>query len=473
MSSFPSTASTSQEDHESNSESTSSRKLRVTLLSSEWRSTKGGLSTINRELAIQLAKHPSVEVSVYLPQCSEEDKRVAASHNVQLIEAEEMAGYDNLVDWLSSLPDGHVVDCVIGHGAILGRQVQVIKRQCKCKWIQVVHTAPEELGMYKSYADAISRGEKKHQAEVKLCEKADQVVAVGPKLAEAFSGYLRACGKDQDVLNLTPGIFSEFSDVKQATEERKTFSVLVFGRGDNEDFQLKGYDIAARAIAELKDEPQPYKLLFVGAPSGEEEKVKDLLLQQGIDRSQLTVRCFNECREQLARLFCEADLAIMPSRTEGFGLAALEALSAGLPVLVSGNSGLGEALRKVSYGSYSVVESEDPKDWANAIRGARQKDRNIRLHESKILSEIYATVYNWQDLCSRLVEIMRNISGGKEIILCLSKACLFLYTCINRTRGDTSGCIVVRKKKKHAIHTVISGDMFNFVHQNRVIFVFD
>ena len=152
-----------------------------------------------------MAKHPSVEVIVYLPQCSEEDKRVSASHNVQLIEAEEMVGYDNPVDWLSSLLDGHVVDCVIhvGHGAILVGQVHVIKRHCNCKWIQVVHTAPEELGMFKSYTDAISRGEKKHQAEVKLCEKADQVVAVGPKLAEA---YLRACGKDQDVLNLNPGI---------------------------------------------------------------------------------------------------------------------------------------------------------------------------------------------------------------------------------------------------------------------------
>ena len=413
MSSFHSTASTSQEDHASNSGSTSSRKLKVTLLSSEWRSTKGGLSTINRELAIQLAKHPSVEVSVYLPQCSEEDKRVAASHNVHLIEAEEMQGYDP-VDWLSFLPENHSVDCVIGHGAVLGRQVQGIRRQCKCKWIQVVHTAPEELGMYKSYADAISRGEKKHQAEVKLCEKADQVVAVGPKLAEAFSGYLRACGKDQDVLNLTPGIFSEFSDVKQATEERKTFSVLVFGRGDNEDFQLKGYDIAARAIAELKDEPQPYKLLFVGAPSGEEEKVKDLLLQQGIDRSQLTVRCFNESREQLARLFCEVDLVIMPSRTEGFGLAALEALSAGLPVLVSGNSGLGEALKDVLYGSSCVVESDDPNVWAKAIKAVRQKDRKMRLNEIQIVRNSYALKYNWGKECDKLVERMSNITrGGK------------------------------------------------------------
>ena len=384
----------------------------MTLLSSEWRSTKGGLSTINRELAIQLAKHPSVEVSVYLPRCSEADKQVAASHHVHLIEAEEMAGLEPDL-WLSCLPEDHTVDCVIGHGAVLGRQVQIIKHHHHCKWIQVVHTAPEELGMYKSYTDAISRGEKKHQAEVKLCEKADQVVAVGPKLAEAFSGYLRSCGKDQDVLNLTPGVFSEFADVKQATEERKMFSVLAFGRGDNEDFQLKGYDIAAKAIAELKDDPQPYKLLFVGARGGEEETVKDLLLHQGIDHSQLSVRCFNESREQLAGLFCEADLAIMPSRTEGFGLAALEALSAGLPVLVSGNSGLGEALKKVPYGSSSVVESENPKDWAKAISAVRQKDRQVRLEESKILSENYSRKYNWQDHCNTLVGIMLNISRGK------------------------------------------------------------
>ena len=374
------------------------------------------MSTFKRELAIQLAKHPSVEVSVYLHRCSEEDKQVAGSHNVTLIEAEEIAGLAPDL-WLSYLPNDHAVDWVIGHGAVLGRQVQILKRIHHCKWIQVVHTAPEELGMYKSYADAISRGEKKHQAEVKLCEKADQVVAVGPKLAEAFSGYLRACGKDQDVLNLTPGIFSEFANVKQATEERKTFSVLVFGRGDNEDFQLKGYDIAARAIAELKNEPQPYKLLFVGAPSGKEEKVKDLLLQQGIDHSQLTVRCFNESREQLARLYCEADLVIMPSRTEGFGLAALEALTAGLPVLVSRNSGLGEALKKVPFASSCVIQSEDPKDWASAIKAVRGKDRKLRLKEAEVLRGGYAEMYSWQDHCNRLVARMLAISEGNRLTL--------------------------------------------------------
>ena len=382
------------------------------------------MSTFNRELAIQLAKFPRVEVSVYLPQCSEEDKRDAfASHNVHLIKAEAMPGYGNPVDWLTVLPEGHAVDCVIGYGALLGRQVQLITRHHQCKWIQIVHTAPEELGMYRSHS--ISRAEELHQAVVKLCEKADQVVAVGPKLADVFRHCLRSSTKSQDVLNLTPGIFSEFADVKQATKERDTFSVLVFGHGDNEDFNLNGYDIAAdedfnlngydiaaRAIAELKDEPQPYKLLFVGAPRGEEEKVKDLLLQQGIDRSQLTVRCFCESREQLAPLFCEVDLAILPSRSERFGLATLEALSAGLPVLVSGNSGLGEALKKVPYGLSFVVVSDDPRDWAQAIKAVRHKDRKLRLKEIEKTREAYAGEYSWEEQCDKLVERMSNIASG-------------------------------------------------------------
>ena len=400
-------------NQESKTVFTFTRKLRVTLLGSEWRSTKGGVSTINRELAIQLAKYPSVEVSVYLPQCSEEDKQAAASHSVHLIKAKEMPGYDP-VDWLSFLPEHHAVDCVIGHGAVLGRQVQLIKRNHNCKWVQVVHTSPEEIGMYKGYGQHISQGEEKHQVEVELCKLADQVVAVGPKLFEAYSGYLRACRKDQKVFSLTPGVFSEFAEVRLANEERRTFKVLVFGCEDDEEFKVKGYDIAARAVAQLKD--KHYKLVFVGAPSRKEEEVQDLLLDYGIDPSQLTVRCFNGSREELAQLFCEVDLAIMPSRTEGFGLAALEALSAGLPVLVSGNSGLGQALKKVQYGSSCVVDSEDPKDWASAIKAVRHKDRDMRLFESRILRETYAKMYNWQDQCNRLIETMLNITQSKEYL---------------------------------------------------------
>ena len=55
-----------------------SRKLLVTILASEWGSSKGGLSTFNREFAIQLAKSSCVEVIFFLPKCSDEDKKALA-----------------------------------------------------------------------------------------------------------------------------------------------------------------------------------------------------------------------------------------------------------------------------------------------------------------------------------------------------------------------------------------------------------
>ena len=402
----------SQEATEGCASLISGRKLKVTLLGSEWGSTKGGLSTINRELAIQLAKNDNVEVSMYLPLCSAEDERAAAGLGVHLLKAKKKPGYDP-IDWLASIPRDHHMDIVIGHGIHLGRQVPMIKELYPaCKWIQVVHTDPEELGMFKDYASPTVKGEKKHQAEVELSKLADQVVTIGPKLTEAFACYLRSSGKGQYVINLTPGISSEFADMNQAAEGGETFRVLVFGRGDGEDFCVKGYDIAARAFAKLEDEERSFKLVFVGAPNGEEEKVKERFLKEGISPSQLIVRSAKE-REQLAEEFCQADLVIMPSRTEGFGLAALEALSAGLPVLVSGNSGIGKALKRVPCGSNCVVNNEDPVKWAEAIKAVCRKERKVRLEEAILLRQKYAETYQWEEQCTTLVEKMLEMIKGK------------------------------------------------------------
>ena len=396
--------STSQEDLEN-------RALKVTLLSSEWRtSTDGELSTIIQELAIQLAKHSDVNVSVLLANCSEEDRSSAESHNVKLIEVDRIPGMEPLF-WLLSPPINHIIDCVIGQGVHLGRAIAFIKRNpsySHCKWIQVVCSAPEEDGVYKNF----SEDEKKQKTEIQLCKMADQVITIGPKLAEAYKRYLRPVKQEEKVFDLTPSIFSEFLAVKQATEERRTFCILVIGSGDScEDFNVKGYDIAAKAIAELKDES--YKLKFFCATGGDEYSLEEKLLHLGISCNQVIVRSFSDRNEVLANLFCEVDLAIMPSRTEGFGTTALEALSAGLPVLVSGNSGLGEALKKVPLGSQSVVDSEDPKEWAREIKRVRQKERDVRLSESRLLREKYLEKYSWEEPCKSLVIKMRNLVFGK------------------------------------------------------------
>ena len=106
-------------------------------------------------------------------------------------------------------------------------------------------------------------------------------------------------------------------------------------------------------------------------------------------------------------MFQEVDLVVMPSRTEGFGLAGLEALSAGLPVLVSHNSGFGEALSSVPFGSSIVVSSEDPTDWTAAITKIWAKDRKGRLEEVEMLRDSYDKKYNWakqiKDLLHKLI----------------------------------------------------------------------
>ncbi|XP_067041353.1 protein NLRC3-like [Acropora muricata] len=385
-----------------------SSKVQVTILASEWGSSKGGLSTINRELAIQLAKFSGLEVTFFFPKCSDEDKKAADSHGISIVEAVRQPGYNEL-DWLS-FPPGHLtIDVIVGHGVKLGRQAQVIRNSHKCKWVQVVHTDPEELGMFKGYENPISMGEEKHHVEVELCEIADFVVGVGPKLAEAFRKYLGFCKKHQDIFEFTPGIFDEFSSVQQVPDERKECSVLVFGRGDAEDFKLKGFDIAARSVAALSDTI----LVFVGAPHGKHEEIAKSFIRFGIPADRLRVRSYVG-RESLKKLFCEVDVVLMPSRTEGFGLTGLEALSAGLPVLVSKNSGFGEALGSVPCGSLFVIGHEDPSAWAAAIECIWNKDRKSRLDEVKTVRDFYAERYSWSEQCKHLMEKMVELVDGSS-----------------------------------------------------------
>ena len=182
----------------------------------------------------------------------------------------------------------------------------------------------------------------------------------------------------------------------------------MFGLGDVEGFKLKGFDIAGRAIAALKDT----RLVFVGAPEGKHEEMTQRLNRCGVPLNRLRVRGFVKDRESLKRLFQEVDLVVMSSRTEGFGLTGLEALSAGLPVLVSHNSGFGEALSSVPFGSSFVVNSEDPADWSAAIQKLWEKDRKIRVEEVKTLRDLYGRKYNWAEQIKGLVNKMINLAHG-------------------------------------------------------------
>ena len=398
--------------------------LKITLLGSEWNSSAGGLSTFNRELAIHLSEHPEVDVTLLVPEgaCKDEEKNEARRYGVNVVDAKCQAGLDPLY-WLSCPPKDLHIDIVIGHGMKLGPQVQLI-RNCvqfsTCKWVQVVHTAPEDLSKFKTYSDATSKGETKYQVEVDLCKRADLVVPVGPRLTKSYSAYLTRWKKD--IFSFTPGLFErEFGDLEQAANvNNEVFKVLIVGRGDTEDFELKGLDIAAKAFADKRLEHKGYDLIFVGAPEGKQDEVRERLLQCGIAKEQLTVRKFEQSRDRLKDLLCEADLAIMPSKSEGFGLVAVEALSAGLPILVGSRSGFAKALEDVVHGHSCVVNSDDPAKWAEAIEAVRDRHR-MRLKEIQAVKASYGEMYSWKKQCEALVERMWQIVPGMSC----TKNCFF------------------------------------------------
>ena len=84
------------------------------------------------------------------------------------MEATSLPGFEHL-DWLCFPPEDLQIDIVVGHGVKLGKQAQVIKNSKKCKWVQMVHTDPEELWMFKSYSNLNSKSEEKDKTEVDYC----------------------------------------------------------------------------------------------------------------------------------------------------------------------------------------------------------------------------------------------------------------------------------------------------------------
>ena len=118
-----------------------------------------GASTINRELAFQLAKYPEVGITFFLPQCSREDMKVALENNVKIVEATPRP---EQLDRLCFPTEDLQIDVMVGQGVTLGRQALTFKEIRNYKWLQVVSTNPEELWMSKSYSYAISKGEKKY-----------------------------------------------------------------------------------------------------------------------------------------------------------------------------------------------------------------------------------------------------------------------------------------------------------------------
>ena len=377
------------------SKSRDETKLNITVASDD----KGWNGTVNGQLIIELGRNTRLNVTGFVPKNTHQQREHARSVNIELVDAKDHTAFSSS-ELLSFPPDSLEIDILLihAHGQDLGRQAQIIKDAKKCEWVQVVHTI--------SHWEELCEGQPKLQT---LCEKADFIITVGPKVADTCKRALRSSGKH--VFELTPGIFEHLSGVRQLYgDDLRTFHVLL--SGSSKDFDVKGCDIAAKAIKLLNTPSASYHLTVNVKPCDNAEEVTKALLSEGIDSRQLTVGV-SDSHEDWRRMLCEADLAIKPSRNEGFGMSGLLAISADLPVLVSEHSGLGIVLKNIPLGNSSVVASDDPKVWADRIKQVRAKTSEIRHAEAVKLREAYMHQFSWKDQCDKLVEELFRIVPQK------------------------------------------------------------
>ena len=118
-------------------------------------------------------------------------------------------------------------------------------------------------------------------------------------------------------------------------------------------FEVKGCGIAAKGIESLGD--STYDLIFVVSPD-EHTKYLENQLTELISLNKVTISPVFRGTEEWRKQLCQVDLVILPS-AEGFGTSCVRAISAGVPVLSSANSGFGMALKKLPSGKMHVLHS--------------------------------------------------------------------------------------------------------------------
>ncbi len=175
--------------------------------------------------------------------------------------------------------------------------------------------------------------------------------------------------------------------------------------------ERKGHDIVVRALPEILRRQPNTHYLVAGLPTRGRE-LEELAESLGVkDHVRLLGRVE---ADRLVRLLNAADVFVMTSRrtadgdVEGYGIAAVEAALCGLPSVVSGGSGLAEAVRDGETGL--VVPAEDAPATAGAILSLLENEAERRAMGERARRRASAE-QTWERCAARYDEALRSVAG--------------------------------------------------------------
>ena len=209
----------------------------------------------------------------------------------------------------------------------------------------------------------------RQKVETDCLEQVNCVVATSPQEEAHLHRYL----SERGTVKIIPcGINTRrFSTVTQAAARQQfgidpaAFVIVYVGRFD----PRKGIETLVRACAQLQHSFQLY--LVGGSREGstdsiEQNRIQSLVKSLGIESQ--TIFTGRIAQNKLPPYYAAASVSVVPSHYEPFGLVAIEAMSAGTPVIASAVGGLCHTV--IDYETGRLVPPQDPEALAAALQTA-------------------------------------------------------------------------------------------------------
>jgi D-inositol-3-phosphate glycosyltransferase len=250
--------------------------------------------------------------------------------------------------------------------------------------------------------------------ERRVVERADRILAPTPSEAAHLVGLY---GADRERVRIVPGGVEHSVFFPRGQGEARDRLHLGTGRLVLFVGRLqphKGPDLAIRTVAEaVRREPATTKdvvLAVVGGQSGgdgvdEVGELMRLAAQAGIDDRVMFFPPQPQTR--LADFYSAANVVLVPSRSESFGLVALEAQACGTPVLGAATGGLRYVVRHGRTGY--LVMGRDPGPYAERLLDLL--DDPVAARRMGQAGEAHARRYTWDATTASVLSVYEELVG--------------------------------------------------------------
>jgi D-inositol-3-phosphate glycosyltransferase len=254
------------------------------------------------------------------------------------------------------------------------------------------------------------------EAEASIIDCSDAVLASCTVEADQIASLYG--GEPGRIRIVPPGVDHAFFGPGHRPQARRALGLPLDGRlllfvGRIQP--LKCADVAIETLAELRETGgEPYRLVVVGGPSGPHgekslQRLHDVADARGV--RELVHFIAPQPHELLSSYYRAADVCVVPSRSESFGLVALEAAACGTPVVASAVGGL-TTLVDHGHTGY-LVDDPDPGAYAAAVR--RVFDEPLAAERLSTASVLRARRYTWRAAARTLVELHDELASGRLV----------------------------------------------------------